>query len=177
MIDDAQFERLVRDTQDKALRLAHAFLGDWDEARDAVQDAFVKAYRHRRAFQARSAPGTWFFRILSNHCRDRLRRRKVRAWLFRHPGAGDGDPGDAAADHGPGPDRRAADRAFCRDLAVALGRLPARQREVFRLKAVAGLTLAETAETLGISVGATKAHLFRATRALQGALTAWKDEP
>ena len=179
-MDDTLFEQMVREVDEKALRIAHAVLGDWDEARDAVQEAFVKAYRRRKGFRGDAAPSTWFFPILLNHCRDRLRRRKVRAFLlpWKRPGSGpdEPDPLETHPDPAPGPADAVEQWAFRTALERAIQRLPRRQREVFRMKALAGLTLAETAEALGISVGAAKAHLFRATRALQRELAAWRDE-
>ncbi len=180
-MDDARFERLVVEVQEKALRLAHAFLGDWDEARDAVQEALVKAYRRRHTFRGEADPATWFFPILANHCRDQLRRRKVRSFLlpWRHRTEGEDDAApateDLAADPGDGPEDQAQRTAFRRALARALRTLPRRQREVFQLRALAGLTGAETAAALGISPGAVKAHLFRATQALQRELAEWRE--
>jgi len=179
-MQDPEFEQFVLATQEKALRLAESYLGDWGEARDAVQEAFVKAYRRRAGFREEAAWGTWFFRILSNHCKDRLRRRKVRSWLtlgLGSPDSADGDPVPDSPDPGPGPERAAEDRAFRAALATALRRLPARQRDVFRLKALAGLTLGEAAASLGIAEGTVKVHFFRATRALQESLAPWRDAP
>jgi len=178
-MQDPEFEQFVLDTQDKALRLAESYLGDWGEARDAVQEAFVKAYRRQGGFREEASWGTWFFRILSNHCKDRLRRRKVRSWLTLGLGSREPEDGGPAPEHpdpGPDPGQAAEDRAFRRALAAALRQLPARQRDVFHFKALAGLTLGEAAASLGIAEGTAKAHFFRATRALQEALAPWRDE-
>ncbi len=179
-MDDTRFEQMVREVHERALRLARVVLGDWDEARDAVQEAFVKAYRRRKGFRGDAAPSTWFFPILLNHCRDRLRRRKVRAFLTPRGRPGSRpevqDPLETHPDPAPGPAEAAEQKAFHRALARAMQRLPRRQREVFQMKALGGLTLAETAAALGISVGAAKSHLFRATRALQRELAAWRHE-
>ncbi len=177
-MDDREFEQFVLEYQERALRLAESFLGDWSEARDAVQEAFVKAYRHSAGFREQASRGTWFFRILSNHCKDRLRRRRVRSWLTFGLGAADreGEGHDIHyPDPSPSPGQRAESKSFRRFLAAALRELPARQQEVFRLKALAGLTLGETAAALGIAEGTAKVHFFRASRALQEALAPWKD--
>ncbi len=179
-MDDARFERMVLEVQDKALRLAHGFLGDWDDARDAVQEALVKAYRRRHTFRGEADPATWFYPILTNHCRDRLRRRRVRSFLLPWRGRGDDGSSDAppelqAPSPDPSPEREAQRGAFRRALLRALKTLPARQQEVFRLRALTGLSVAETASALGISAGAVKAHLFRATQALQKQLAEWNE--
>ncbi|HSH69785.1 MAG TPA: RNA polymerase sigma factor [Deferrisomatales bacterium] len=176
-MQDAEFERLVHATRDRALAVARAYLDDWDEARDAVQEAYLRAYRKRGTFRGEASPDTWLLRILANHCRDRLRRRKVRRWLRLETAA---EAEEAILEQVPSdtPDPAAASEntAFRHALAAALGDLPARQREVFRLKALGGLTLTEVAAALGISVGATKSHFFRATRALQRSLAPWREE-
>jgi RNA polymerase sigma-70 factor (ECF subfamily) len=179
---EAEFEAFVSETQEKALQLAQTYLGDWDEARDAVQEAFVKAYRKASGFRGDSTMGSWFYRILANHCKDRLRRRKARTWLSLVGGRGDRQQDRVSAlethpDPAPNPAERAEDRAFRKALDEALTQLPKRQQEVFRLQALAGFRLPETAAALGISVGAVKSHLFRATRALQAALAPWREAP
>jgi RNA polymerase sigma-70 factor (ECF subfamily) len=177
-MEEREFEALVLGVQEKALRLAHSYLEDWEDARDAVQEAFMKAYRQADRFRGDAGVTTWFYRILVNHCTDRLRKRKVRSWLtlWRQKDAEDGGM-EAHPDPGPGPAEVAEAQAFRADLRTALGRLPRRQREVFRLKAVVGLSLSEVAVTLGISEGTVKTHLFRATRALQEALEPWREQP
>ncbi len=179
-MDDARFEQMVREVHEKALRLAFGYLGDWEDARDAVQEAFVKAYRRRHTFRGDAAPATWFFPILANHCRDRLRRRKVRSFLVPWSRSRDEavpGPEETHPDRGPSPEQEVERRAFLQALRCAVDRLPRRQQEVFRLRALAGLSVGETAAALGISEGTAKAHLFRATRALQGRLAEWRDEP
>jgi RNA polymerase sigma-70 factor (ECF subfamily) len=177
-MQDAEFEDLVHATQDRALAVARAYLDDWDEARDAVQEAYLRAYRKWGTFRGEARLDTWLLHILANHCRDRLRRRKVRRWLRLETAAeAENEMLQQVPTDAPDPAAASEDTAFRQALATALGALPARQREVFRLKALGGLTLAEVAATLGISVGATKSHFFRATRSLQGALAPWRDVP
>jgi RNA polymerase sigma factor (sigma-70 family) len=69
----AAFEPLVRAHEARALAVAEGMLGDVDDAADAVQEAFVKAYRSLRRLREGSTFGPWFRTILRNHCRDRLR--------------------------------------------------------------------------------------------------------
>jgi RNA polymerase sigma-70 factor (ECF subfamily) len=174
---DQEFEQFVLAIQEKALRLAHSYLGDWEEARDAVQESFLKAYRRGSQFRGQAEMGTWFYRILANHCTDLLRRRKVRSWLSfwrEKDQEGGSSPLESHPDPNPGPAEEAEGRSFRLALAAALRRLPRRQREVFRMRALGGLTSAEVAGALGLSEGTVKAHLFRATRALQIALEPWR---
>ena len=73
------FEPLVRAYEGPGLRVATGMLGDVDDARDALQEAFVKVFRNLSKFDTRRAFGPWFFQILRNQCRDMLRSRNSRA--------------------------------------------------------------------------------------------------
>jgi len=179
-MDDAQFEALVREGEAAAIRLASAYLKDAEEARDAVQEAFIKAYRKRGTFRGDASAKTWFFRLLVNHLKDKLRRRKVRDFLLGPPPAGKNGDGaendlpeveDPAAD----PERRHEDAAFRHAFNEAVAHLPARQREVCSYHLTAELTLGETARAMNITEGAVKAHFFRAVRTLREALREWKE--
>jgi RNA polymerase sigma-70 factor, ECF subfamily len=178
-VQEREFEAFVLASRDKALRLAYSYLGDWEEARDAVQEAFLRVHRRAGQFRGDAELGTWFYRILSNHCKDCLRRRKVRSWLPFWRGAAEGTDErsavEATPDPRPDPSRLAEERAFRRALEQAIRALPRRQREVFRLKALGGLSLSQVASTLGLSAGSVKTHFFRAGKSLQEALAPWKD--
>src|SRR3990172_2209835 len=79
----AAFEPLVKAHEAQALLLAEGLLGDADDAEDAVQDAFVKAYRSLGKLEEGSAFGPWFRAILRNRCIDLLRsapRRRKASW-------------------------------------------------------------------------------------------------
>ena len=70
---DARFyEPLVRAYEGQGLRVATALVGNADDARDAVQDAFLKAWKALKRFDLARPFGPWFFQILRNQCRDLL---------------------------------------------------------------------------------------------------------
>ncbi len=176
---DAEFERFVAENQEGALRLAFSYLKDWDEARDAVQDGFVKAYRNISSFRGDSSQKTWFYRIMVNQLKDSLRRKKVRevvssfAAVFTRDGEEEREL-DPAGDS-PGPDERAEANSIRSDYHRAIAKLPERQRQVATLHLDSGLTLKQAADTLGISEGAAKAHYFRAVRSLREELSSWRE--
>jgi RNA polymerase sigma-70 factor (ECF subfamily) len=179
-MDDARFERLVAESEEAALRLAYSYLKDWEEARDAVQEAFVKAYRKRDTFRGDASERTWFHRLLLNHLKDKLRKRRVRGFLTFLPffGGAAGEEGELPdpPDIRPDPARLHEDAAFARDAREAIASLPPRQREVCSLHLMGQLTLSETARAMGITEGATKAHFFRAVRTLRERLAPWGEE-
>jgi RNA polymerase sigma-70 factor (ECF subfamily) len=157
------YEPLVRAYERPALRAAVSLLGDPDDARDAVQDAFVRAYKSLSRFDLERPFAPWYFRILRNVCRDRLRQRKPRFEV----GALERT---LAADAASGPERdheRAAARAL---LWRGLERIGAEHREVLVLKEIDGFSYAELAEVLEIPEGTVASRLYHARRALRDAL-------
>ena len=98
--DTEAFGALVARHQARGLRFAAAMLGDAADAEDALQDAFVRAYRSLRSCREPDRFGAWLLRILMNRCRTRGARRRRSAALFVHDEAAiehaaarpDGDP-------------------------------------------------------------------------------------
>jgi len=164
---DARFyEPLVRAYEPSALRLATGMLGNLDDARDALQDAFVKAYEALHRFDLRRPFGPWFFQILRNHCRDMLRSRQARFKVETLDEDVEMHPADAAK----GPERT-RERAAARDLLwSALERVGVEHREILVLKELQGFRYNEIAAILDIPEGTVASRLFHARRALRAAL-------
>ena len=76
--DSRSYEPLVRAYEPSGLRLAVGMMGNVDDGQDALQDAFVKAFHALARFDLRRPFGPWFFQILRNQCRDKLRSRQAR---------------------------------------------------------------------------------------------------
>ena len=156
----------------KAFKMAQAALRHEDDALDAVQDAMLQL---ARAYSDRPAE-EWkplFYRILENRIRDMQRRRTVRgrvmAWLPRR-GAEDEeepDPIAQAPSADPPPARRLELDEAMGALERAVGELPRRQQQVFLLRTLEGLDVAQTATAMGCSEGSVKTHYFRALQALR----------
>lgn len=172
---DETFERFVLDNQERAVRFAQGYLDDWEEARDAAQEAFVKAHARLGSLKDEEALKGWFFRLLSNHLKDCLRRRKLRNLWGRLFGAEERD-GEARPDPAASPEKLAISSALRANIIEAVEKLPRRQREVFSMKSIAALTFAEIGQALSISEGAVKTHHLRAVAALRKDLLHWRDE-
>jgi RNA polymerase sigma-70 factor (ECF subfamily) len=157
------YEPLVRAYEGRALRAALSLLGDADDARDAVQDAFVRAYQALGRFDVERPFAPWFFRILRNTCRDRLRRQRPRFELSALERT-------LAADAGSGPERHHERSAARMLLWRGLERIGAEHREALVLKEIDGLSYAELAEILEIPEGTVASRLYHARRALRDAL-------
>lgn len=160
------YEPLVRAYEPAGLRLAAAMLGNLEDARDALQDSFVKAYDALHRFDLRRPFGPWFFQILRNHCRDMLRSRQARARLETPDEHLEMRPADEEA----GPER-VRQRSAARDILwKGLDRIGDEHREILVLKELQGFRYNEIAQILDIPEGTVASRLFHARRALKEAL-------
>ena len=158
----------------RAFKIAQAALRNEEDALDAVQDAMLqlaRAYARRPAEEWRPL----FYRILENRIRDMQRRRSVRervmAWLpFRPDAPEESDPIAEAASEEPPPSRRLELDETLAALERAVNGLPRRQQQVFLLRTLEGLDVAQTALAMGCSQGSVKTHYFRALRTLRAQL-------
>ena len=171
--DSRYFEVLMRRHNQRLFRAARAILKSEDEAEDVMQEAYARAYAHLASFAGQSRFSTWLTRIAVHEALARLRRR-------RHEARGtdaDGDVDSLAA--APSPDADPEVRAHGGQLRGMLERavdaLPEGFREVFVLRAVEELSVAETAECLDIPEEMVKTRLFRARARLQQQLASELD--
>jgi len=174
--DHEAFRVLVERYQGRAYRLALRVLRDEEQARDAVQDAFLKAYVNLGRFEGRSSFYTWLYRLVMNLCLDVKRRdHSVRVVETGEPTDLEriATPDVRGADEGPwraheeSPDA-AVDRSELRGaLARAIDELPEAARETLVLREVEGLSYAEIAESLGIPKGTVMSRLHYARRRVQ----------
>ena len=169
----AAFEELVDIYKERAFGLAYYFLGNVEDAKDILQEAFVKAYVGIRDFRGGSSFYTWFYRILVNLCKDSIRHKKVKSRIFADPLPGEGDEPAVpeSADGAPSPSEAAINSELKAKMDEAISKLPERQKAVFILKHVQGMKSAEIGQVLGCGESTVKVHLFRAEKALQKMLS------
>ncbi len=166
--DAGAFRQLFESYRMRAYRVAYRFLGNHEDALDAVQDAFIKAFRGLAGFERRAQFRTWLMRIVTNTCLDRRRARRSDLSTPMEPEVEE----TASVDGRPhGAVDRPLDAMQAEELRVALhealGRLSEAHRTVFVLHAEEEMTYREIAETLGISEGTVMSRLFHARRNLQ----------
>lgn len=162
------YEPVVRAYEGPALRVATGMMGDRDAARDAVQDAFVRAWEALDDYDPERPFGPWFFRILRNRCRDLLRSRSSRRDREDRAARRAEDDGRTVPDG-----RRARERSRRRERVwEALDRLDPDHREVLVLKELEGMSYREIAGVLEIPDGTVGSRLHHAREALRRELEA-----
>ncbi len=170
--DVESFGPLVERHQERLLRLCERLLGDAEEARDAAQEAFLKAFRNAGGFRPRGQVYTWLYRIAVNHCFNRLRRRKLVRFLSLS-GSGNSEEESGTYDFDPpatGPSAATELEARRRWQATrrAIDALPPGQRAVLVLAKFEGLSYRDIARRLGMPDGTVATILHRTRRVLQG---------
>jgi RNA polymerase sigma-70 factor (ECF subfamily) len=173
--DDASaFEVLMRRYNRRLYRVARSMLRDAAEAEDAVQEAYLCAYRSRAAFRAESAVSTWLTRIVVNECNTRLRRSARRnnivpivAHASAIPEERNAMPDEPAEPHEDTPDRALMRTEMRVLLENKIDELPHDYRTVFMLRAVEELSVEETAHCLGIPEATVRTRHFRARSLLR----------
>jgi RNA polymerase sigma-70 factor (ECF subfamily) len=152
--DGIDFSTWYARERDGVVRSLLVIGGDPDGARDAVAEAFSRAYERWGRVAAMASPTGWVYRVALNEIRRRERRRRIEARLLQR-----------RADLGPAPPPDVDP-----ELWAAVAALPRREREVVVLRYVGDLREREVAEALGISEGAASAALVAARRRLARSL-------
>ena len=165
------FEQLVRNYTPRLLRVARRLLGSDDEARDALQDAFISVFRSIRSFEAGSRLSTWLHRVVVNAALMKLRTRR------RHPEEEiekylplfqeDGHQIVPSVEWMESAETALQRKEMRQLVRAAIDRLPDTYRTVLLLRDIEELSTEETAEILGISATAAKLRLHRARQALR----------
>jgi len=160
------YDELYRSHFARVLRLCRLLLRDRDEAEDVAQEVFVAALREWRGVEKRMAWGPWLTTVAVHACH---RRRQGKWWQWWRSATE-----ALATEHLAGVARTGeenmADAQLRTVLLQTFRSLSHRQREVFVLRHVEGWSSQEVADTLGVTVGSVKRHLFRATEAFRKVL-------
>ncbi len=169
--DVESFGVLVARHEEALIGLCQRMLQDPEEARDAAQEVFLKAFRKAGSYRPKGRVTTWLYRIAVNHCLNRLRRRKIVRFVsfgeLSRPGEGEesGPAFDPAAE-GPDPAAQLASRRRWHRTRELIDQLPPGQRTVLILAKFEGLSYRRIAEVMGITESAVESRLFRAMRRL-----------
>lgn len=179
-VPDADLVRRIRAGDERALEIVfrshyagmasfvQRFVRSPDVAEELVQDIFLKLWAKREQLSEIESFRTYLFRAARNQALNWLRRQKLeRRWQEEHSGEGEAQVSTLA-------DEEATEQELSAAVQEAIGRLPPRCREVFLLSRDGGLTYAEIANTLGISVKTVETQMGRALKALRLALQRYR---
>ena len=146
-----RFEPLVNAYRESLLRVAYRYLGDWDEAKDAAQETFVKAYRSLASFHTERRFSTWLYRILINHCLDR-----IKSYHRKHRHSLDATMEDKREQN---PLETVSQADFIKQ---AMANVPEKQRQAFILMELEGFTSREASEILGCAESTVRVNSMKA---------------
>jgi len=169
------FEVLVYRYEKKMFNIAFRMVGSHEDAAEVVQDAFVAAFRHIKAYQGRAAFSTWLTSIVLNQSRNRIKQSKARR-RYEQPVPENpvrGEEGSPAFDP-PAEGLTPLEQLERRDLRDALqdclAAMEDESREVLILRDMQGCSYQEIADILGVAEGTVKSRLFRARAAARDSL-------
>jgi RNA polymerase sigma-70 factor (ECF subfamily) len=169
--DISAFETLVGRYERKIFRLTQNITQNREDAEDAMQEAFLKAFEHLQAFEGNSRFYTWLVRIAVNQALMKLRKRRPNVVsLDEEVDTGEDMVPREVEDWGPSPAERYAQTELSEILTKVIGELDPPFRIVFQLRDIEELSTEETAEALGLSVPAVKSRLLRARLKLRQTL-------
>jgi len=173
--DVEAFEGLVRRHERKMINVAFRMVGDFEDACEVVQDAFVSAYRGLGKFKGEASFSTWLCSIVLNLSRNRLRQFRARAGRetasIGNPAPADG--GGAAvepASEGASPLEELERREAEEKVQGCIGALEPEFREAIVLRDILGFSYAEIVGMLGVAEGTVKSRLHRARAAVRECL-------
>ena len=173
--DKKAFDELVIKHKDRIFNLCYRFLGDYEEANDSAQEAFVKAYGSLNAFRLDSAFSTWLYRIAVNTCKNKLGsaayRAKRKTVSLDNPGKNEDGPLPVEIQNGtPSPLIRMEEKEKMALVQKALDTLPTEFKMVVTLRDVEGLSYEDIAEITGLHLGTVKSRIARARTELRNKL-------
>lgn len=169
--DEQAYERFIRDLSPRLFAVARRMMGNDDDASDALQDAFLSAFRNLSSFDGRSRLSTWMHRVVVNACLMKLRkarRRNERAIESLLPSfASDGHAATPPARWSDSPGGSAHCEDVTRIVREKIEELPEAYRTVLVLRDIEQLDTEAAADVLGETVSAVKTRLHRARQALR----------
>lgn len=158
--DIGAFEELVGANQKRIYNLCYRMMGNYEDAQDMSQEAFIKAFKNLRKFQLKCAFSTWMYRIAVNTCLDELRKRKNKNLSIDELG----EAGLAIKDEKMGD--IAEKTALKNDIVSALNKLQDKDKTIIILKDVEGKSYEDIAAILACPVGTVRSRLNRARKKL-----------
>ncbi len=168
--NEEAFEKLLDKYEGKIFNLAYRMLGNVEDAEDATQDAFMKAYSSLSGFRGDSSFSTWLYRIAKNVCLDEIRRRQRNPVhsLDKPIKTDEGDQLERQIeDDSPTPEDTIVTNEQQVVIEKAMQKLPAHHRTVIIFRDIEGFSYSQIAEILDVKLGTVKSRLYRARNNLK----------
>ena len=170
--NEQAFEMLVKRHEQRILAVAHSYTRAREDAQDVVQQTFQNAFVHLHSFEGKSSFSTWLTRIAINQALMLLRHRRG---MHEVPVGESSDREETSwhlemPDSSSDPEANCARRERAQILTAALGNLRPGVRRAIELRELGELSTSDTAQLMGLSVGAVKARIFHGKRKLRGIL-------
>ena len=176
--DMPSFEELVRRYEHKVYSVTYRMMGRDDEASEAQQETFLRAYRFLPKFEAKSSFYTWIYRIATNVSLTRLRKRKQPPMVsLDEPLGEEGNSTREIPDEKRTPELDLRRKRIRDDIQHAINELPPDYKSVIVLRDLEGLSNIEVGESLSLSVPAVKSRLHRGRMILREKLAHYREPP
>jgi RNA polymerase sigma-70 factor (ECF subfamily) len=169
--DEAALTELIHRHQGRVYNHALRMMGNAQDAEEVLQDTFLQVYRNLDRFEERSRFSTWVYRIATNEALMRLRKASRKREVAFEDTSGEKRWGDEVRDFARSPLDDVLDQEISERLQEVLVELPEEYRAVFTMRDIDGLSNAEVADVLGISVPAVKSRLHRSRLHLRNRLS------
>jgi len=161
--DQDAFEALILSCKEKAYNIALRYMQNEEDALDALQESFIKIFRHLSKFNEQSRFDTWVYRIVVNSCNDLLRKNKKISYMDTvYKNEDDEDIPFEIADKAPGPEGLLDQKEENETILNCLNKLSDEHREILVLRDIKGFAYDEIAEILDCSIGTVKSKISRA---------------
>lgn len=173
--NDQAFEELVKCHMEKAVQIAYNAVGNYEDARDISQDAFVKAHRSLKNFDLKSKFSTWFYRILMNTAKDFHRKKKWKTFLGWKTAEEHDRYFENIEDSHSGADGPTMNDELAIKMQEAIKVLPEKQKWIFTLRYIEGLSIREISEVTKLTGGTVKATLHFAAKKFKAAMEKYRE--
>ncbi|WP_419882675.1 RNA polymerase sigma factor SigW [Peribacillus sp. B-H-3] len=166
--DQNAFSEIVELYKDRVYQLCYRMLGNSHEAEDMAQEAFLRAYINIRSFHIQMKFSTWLYRIATNLCIDRIRKKKPDYFLDAEVAGTEGlDLYSQIASESSNPEEELESMELRKTIQEEILKLPEKYRSAIVLKYIEELSLKEISEILDLPVGTVKTRIHRGREALR----------
>jgi RNA polymerase sigma-70 factor (ECF subfamily) len=165
--DEESFEALIFACKGKGYNLTYRYLGNQEDALDALQESFIKIYKNLASFKFESSFDTWVYRIIVNTCHDLHKKNKSRPHTEPIHKDHDGEYTLDLPDDSDAPEVKLMEKESSKYLIQCLEQMVSEQKEILILRDIQGYSYEEISSLLDCSLGTVKSRISRARQKLK----------